>query len=474
VVIGVYSSSTAFVAPSRVTIPEGTASISFPVTAQATNAHSILLTASYEGASLSQTFIISGVATRPQSATPTKMQSISCKPGRFQGMCRIQFTNPSDSDTVDLSLASSNPAIRVPATIALQPGQSSIRFRIDAMPEWKGDSATITAQLGTDALSETVSLDSTPGPRGVPSHLYARYGTQIQFRVFRADPSATLTVSDLPPGAVFDAASGVFQWVPDVASQGTHQVVFTETGSAGESISAKSTLEVDSGTPVVTRVVNAASLSASAACSPGSIASLEGKWLVEGRVASDATGHSTELSGTVVRVNGIEVPIISVSASRVDFLCPAAAPGSTLEIALQTAAGVAQPIRTTSGEAAPGIFSLDGSGKGQGVVTHSGTETMAMIPNHQFMSRAALPDDPVTVYATGIGAGQEVAVVAGGVEISPQSMVAMPDFAGMYQVSVHLPSGPADGDMPIYLKLKMLDGSVVTSNAVSVATETRQ
>ena len=412
-----------------------------------------------------------GVTAKPQSASAIKMQSISCQPGRSHGLCSIQFTNPSDSETVDLSLASSNPAIRVPAKIAVQPGQSTIRFRIDALPEWKGDSSTITAKLGTDALQQTVSLDSIPGPLGVPSHLYAKYGTQIQFRVSASDSIATLTASELPAGAVFNAASGIFQWVPDVASQGTHRVVFTETGSAGGSISATSTLEVDSGTPVVTRVVNAASLSESAACSPGAIASLEGRWLVEGQATSDASGHSTELSGTVIRVNGVEVPILSTAASRVDFLCPAAAPGSTLEIALQSAGGVAPLIRTTSREMAPGVFSLDGSGKGQAMAVHSDTATMVMIPNYQFLSRAALPGDPVTVYATGIGPAREVSVVAGGVEISPQSMVPIPDFAGMYQVSVRLPSGLADGDMPVYLKMKMSDGSVVTSNAVLVATE---
>ena len=273
-------------------------------------------------------------------------------------------------------------------------------------------------------------------------------------------------------GAVFDSASRTFNWVPDVASQGTHRVVFTEVGSAGGPIAASSILEVDSGTPVVTRIVNAANRSEAAACSPGAIASLEGRWLVEGRPASDATGHSTELSGTVVRVNGIEVPILSVSVSRVDFLCPAVAPGSKLEIALQTPAGVAQPIRTASWDATPGIFSLDGSGNGQGMIMHSGTATLVMVPNYQYPSRAALPDEPVTIYATGIVAAQELSVVAGGIEVRPQSMLPIPDFAGLYQVSVHLPSGPADGEVSISLKMKMLDGSVATSNKVSVATET--
>jgi uncharacterized protein (TIGR03437 family) len=289
--------------------------------------------------------------------------------------------------------------------------------------------------------------------------------------VSSSDPSATLSASDLPAGATFDAASGVFQWVPGIASQGTHRIVFKEVGRAGGAVVEGTILEVDSGTPVVARVVNSASRSETASCSPGAIASLEGRWLVEGPARSDSTGHSTELSGTVVRVNGIEVPVLSVSDSRVDFLCPAAVPGSILKIALQTLTGMAQPIQTVSRETTPGIFSLDGSGTGQGMIMHSGTSTMAMTPNYRYFSRAALPDEPVTIYATGITAAEEILVVAGGVEATPQSIVATPDLAGIYQVSVRLPSGSADGDMSISLKVKMSAGSVVTSNDVSISTE---
>jgi uncharacterized protein (TIGR03437 family) len=320
-------------------------------------------------------------------------------------------------------------------------------------------------------VHETVSVDSQPGLE-VPSHLHAKYGTRVEFRVSSSDPSATLAVSELPAGAVFDPTSGVFQWVPDVAAKGTHRVVFTKIDPAGSVVTASSILEVDSGTPVVTRVVNAASHSESAACSSGGIATIEGKWLVEGQTASDPTGRSTELSGTVVRVNGIEVPVLSVSTSQVDFLCPTAVPGSTLEIALQTLTGLAQPVRTISRDASPGIFSLDGSGQGQGMITHAGKATMVMTPNYRYPSRAALPNEPVTVYATGIAGVQEVSVVAGGIEVSPQSIIACPDSPGMYQVSVRLPSGLSDQDMPISLKMKNLDGTIITSNEVHAATET--
>jgi hypothetical protein len=472
-VIGITSSNPALVAPASVTVPQGTSGIGFTVTAQAGAAHSIILTASYNGVNKAQSLVITA-ASQTGSSDKRQIRSISCGPGRSSRTCQVALTTPPDFAAADLSLTSSSQSVKLPATISVQPGLSSVKFRIDAVSPVNEHATTITAQLGANMVQETVSLDAPPGPLGVPGYLFAKFGTQVQFRVSPSDPAATLVASDLPSGAVFDAAFGLFQWVPGVASQGIHQIVFTEVGPAGGSVTAASIIEVDSGEPVVSRIVNAATRSAATACSPGAIASLEGRWLVEGQGSSDPTGRSTELSGTIVRVNGIEVPILSASISRVDFLCPVAIAGSTLQIALQTSTRVAQPIQTVSQETTPGIFSIDGSGTGQGVITHSGTATMAMNPNYQFLSRAALPDELVTVYATGIEAAQEVSVVADGNEVSPQSVVAIPGLAGMYQVSVRLPSGPSGGDMAITLKSKTLDGSFVNSNDVSVATESLQ
>jgi hypothetical protein len=432
--------------------------------------HSIPVITLDKTGSTSQSSVNPGT-TPPQSAAATRMQSISCAPGGSHRTCRIAFTAPSDSDTPDLQLASSNASIRLPATIAIQPGQTSIRFRIDEIPPASGQAATITAQVGADTLRQTVSFEPRPGPLGVPAYLYAKYGRQVTFGVTSSDPAASLTAANLPAGAVFDASSGVFQWVPDVPAHGAHRIVFSEVGPNGGSVSTGSVVEIDSGTPVVTRVINAASRSETSVCSPGAVASIEGRWLVEGTAASDSTGHSTQLSGTEVRVNGIPAPVLSVSISRVDFLCPAAMPGATLEIALQTLTDAAKPARVVSREATPGIFSLDGSGSGQGTITHSGTSLMAMIPNYQYDSRAAVPGESLTLYATGITAVREVSVVVGGVEARSPAIAAIPERAGVYRILVRVPSGLADGEVPITLQMKMADGSVVVSNEVLVATD---
>ncbi len=408
----------------------------------------------------------------------TQLKSISCKPGLLRagahGICEVELEAASGSASTDLQLVSSNQSVKLPPAITIGPGKSKAKFRIDGVSPANDHNATIMVQLGTRVVQETVSMDSRYGPLDVPSYQYVKFGTRVQFHVSSPDPAATLTASGLPAGAVFDPVAGVFWWVPEVFQQGHHQIVFMAVDPAGGSITSTSILEVDSGAPVVTRVVNAASRSEAAACSPGSIASLEGRWLVEGQATSDTGGLSTELSGTVVRVNGIEVPVLSASISRVDFLCPAAEPGSTLEIALQTLTGVAQPIQTVSREATPGIFSLDESGGGAGMITHSGTATLVMTPDYRRLSSAALPGELVTVYATGIAAEGEVSVAADGMDIRPQSIIAVPELAGIYQVSVRLPSGLSDGDIPVSIKVKLLGGAVAASNDVSMAIESLQ
>ena len=161
--IAISSSSTALVAPANITVPQGASSTSFTVIAQAAAAHSIVLRASYNGESISQSFAITA-ATQTQSSLVPQLQSISCEPGRVHRTCRIAFKTRADTGTVDLSLASSNESVKLPATVTAQPGQSSLGFRIDAISPGNGQATTITAKLGADVVQETISLDSQPGP----------------------------------------------------------------------------------------------------------------------------------------------------------------------------------------------------------------------------------------------------------------------------------------------------------------------
>jgi hypothetical protein len=468
------SANPALSAPTTVPIPLGSSSAGFTVTAIGSAVHGAVLQASYNGVSQLITFAVRSQATSSGSS-PTPLKSLSCLPNRLRagahGICQIEMETTSDAG--NLQLTSSSTSLRLPVSIAVRPGQSSAKFRIDAVSPADNNreaAATITARLGAGTAEESVSLDPLHGSLDVPGSVNAKFGVPIEFHVSASDSAATVSAHDLPAGADFDAASGIFRWVPGVGQQGSHSVSFTAIDSSGNFLTAQSIVDVDAGAPVVNRVINAASHSEEAACSPGAIGRLEGKWLTEGPSASDSTGQSTELSGTAVTVNGTAVRILSVSSSRVDFLCPALPAGSPLEITLQTPTAAAKPIQTVSRPAAPGIFSLDESGRGQGVVLHSGTAALAMTPNYRYESQAAIPGESLTLYATGIEPAQSLSVIAGGVELSPESLVAVPGSAGVYRISFRLPA-LAYGDAEISLKNRLADGREYASNSVLVVTE---
>ena len=160
------------------------------------------------------------------------------------------------------------------------------------------------------------------------------------------------------------------------------------------------------------RVVNAASGSVEGACSPGAIARIEGRWLAQAETATDPSGGSLELAGTSVEVEGKPVPILYASPSRIDILCPEAGPASSFETVVRTAGLVSPSIQTAQNAVAPGIFTVDGSGSGQGLVSLDsesldGESKLAMVRNYLSAAQPARPGDRIAILATGIGAAFE-------------------------------------------------------------------
>ncbi len=209
----------------------------------------VLVTASYGGTTAFTNLNIQAVSSSSPSAlrtapsgspdTPgrTRLTSILCKPAMLrvgaQAICQIELENSSDSSATDLDLSSSDESLRLPATITVPPGQVSARFRIDRDSPSSVPAAVISAQLGADAVQDTLSLVRQPAPLGVPLHLYARIGTRVQFRVVSSGSGASLAASGLPAGAILDSTSGLFEWTPDATQQGTQQITFTALSPTG-------------------------------------------------------------------------------------------------------------------------------------------------------------------------------------------------------------------------------------------------
>jgi uncharacterized protein (TIGR03437 family) len=296
---------------------------------------------------------------------------------------------------------------------------------------------------------------------------------QVSFTVTAADPGGlpvVLSVGDLPQGATFDSSAGAFSWTPDVTQAGGYQITFTATNSAGASSAGSVPIQLGMGNPVITDIRNAASQT-QPACSPGTLASLIGGWLVSnGQSVSDPSGGSTQLGGTSVNVNDSPVPVLSASSSRIDFQCPGAAPGTMLTISVGDGVGTSDAVQVAMQGAAPGLFSIDGSGQGQGLVTLTGTSRLVTSRSYLNLGQPAQPGDAITILATGLDNSALPVVKIGNLYVTADSVDALPGTTGVSEINLTVPNGIQEGDaVPLILFSSTLDTAL--SNTVSIAVE---
>jgi len=147
------------------------------------------------------------------------------------------------------------------------------------------------------------------------------------------------------------------------------------------------------------------------------------------------------------------------------------------------------PLTTTMQFASPGIYTMDGSGHGQGAVLVAGTADVAMTQTKGILSEPAQLGGYISIYSTGLGATNvdvlagtpapsdplaeviaPVDVTVGGqaAEVSFAGLV--PGYTGLYVVNAKLlaatPIGPA---IPLQITVHQPDGTVVMSNVVTIA-----
>ncbi|HFB68169.1 MAG TPA: tandem-95 repeat protein, partial [Calditrichae bacterium] len=103
----------------------------------------------------------------------------------------------------------------------------------------------------TDSKPFTITVENVNRPPAisVKSEYKVKEGEPLEFTVAGNDPDAgdklTFSASGLPPGATFDAASGVFRWTPGSNDQGSYTVEFAVKDAAGASATATVTIVVE-------------------------------------------------------------------------------------------------------------------------------------------------------------------------------------------------------------------------------------
>jgi uncharacterized protein (TIGR03437 family) len=125
-------------------------------------------------------------------------------------------------------------------------------------------------------------------------------------------------------------------------------------------------------------------------------------------------------------------------------------------------------------EAAPGIFTADGSGAGQALAWRTDSSDLALIPNFRFQGKPVQPGDKVSVLVTGINCievfGTEGPVMnLGNASIPIDSIAASSQKAGACEVGITIPDGTHGDAVPLTFDVKRRDGRVVTSNIASIA-----
>jgi uncharacterized protein (TIGR03437 family) len=473
IAVSLASNNSAIAVPASTTVPQGSTTASFPLTAQSLSSNWVVVSASYNGVTKGVVVMTSAAVQTDSTAAIT---AIACKPKVLEvgssGLCRVTLSGGASSTAAEIELAASTGAIHLPAQIFTRPRQSVVEFQVESV-DTPTDAAVITAWMGEDKVTDTIAV-SVGGARQirVPGDQFARYGTELRFHVSALDPSWVLSAADLPAGAAFDAEEGEFRWTPAAAQAGSHRIDFTATDGSGRQATAAVGAQVDYGEPLVTRVVNAASRSSEAICSPGAIASIQGRWFTDAPAASDPSGASQEISGVRILVNGSGAPILSASATELTFLCPDLTAGADLQVVVQTDHGSTAPVHIAEQSAAPAIFSVDGSGHGQGAVVLDGGDKLAMVRNYRFEGQPAAPGDHVTIYATGLDGIENIELQLGEARVAANAVVEMPGHPGVFQVTITIPdSAKAANDLPLSLTGSTSEGRKVNSNIVSIAVE---
>jgi uncharacterized protein (TIGR03437 family) len=222
-------------------------------------------------------------------------------------------------------------------------------------------------------------------------------------------------------------------------------------------------------------VVSAASFSTAPnnQVAPGQLVAIFGQnFLAGGSVNAGATPLPTQLGpqGTSVTACGRAIPLYNLFPGQINAQIPLECPTSGVVTATVSVGGLTGTQTFTLAPASPGIFTVDGSGAGTGVIVHANTSLVSS-------TNPAKAGEEVVIYATGLGATNPafptgsaanlinttvlpVTVTIGGKDAAVAYNGLTQGFVGLYQINVIVPSG-LTGTQPVVVTV----GSTYASRA---------
>lgn len=240
-------------------------------------------------------------------------------------------------------------------------------------------------------------------------------------------------------------------------------------------------------TPVVGQggIENAAGLGNTTTIAPGSLISIFGTNLASGlSIASSATLSTALGDVDSVMINGMPAPLQFVASGQINAQAPwELAPGQATVVV--TRAGVASaPVSVAVGSYSPALYGF-GVGAQAIAINLDGTFTAppGLIPGAA--SHPGTAGDTLVFYASGLGTVDQapppdgapssdvirrtsamLAVLVGGVPAVVNFAGLSPQFSGVYQVNVVVPSGVSPGSaVPVQLQI----GGVTSADTLTIA-----
>jgi uncharacterized protein (TIGR03437 family) len=166
-------------------------------------------------------------------------------------------------------------------------------------------------------------------------------------------------------------------------------------------------------------------------------------------------------------------------------------PNTSYQLMVQRGSTLSAPVPITTVEYQPGIYTVNQSGSGPGVVTNALTGELNTVSN------PAQASDYLTIYCTGLGTLQgpngeaepgdgvvappspiyqttaNITATIGGIPAEVTFAGLAPGFVGLYQVNVQVPSGISNGGniTLVLIATDLQTGITAPSNSVTIAVQ---
>lgn len=199
----------------------------------------------------------------------------------------------------------------------------------------------------------------------------------------------------------------------------------------------------------------------------GGLITIYGSNLADTQYQPGTIALPTKLGNTFVTLAGGKLPLSFVGPGQINAMVPYnLAPGS-YPIQVLNGSAVSNTAQVMIAGVAPGVFTTDASGTGQGAIESATTGAVADSAN------PVMPGDFIAAYVTGLGSvlpvvnagdpapqtplswvvgNSGVTATVGGLPASVTYAGLAPGFAGLYQVNIQVPAGAQpDGAVPVVI-----------------------